>query len=78
MSEEMDRVQPCDVRLFRDRAREERRRVGHAGSERARIVHEEMAEHYETVADLLEAKADWGSDWPGAAWRRMLRRLLPR
>lgn len=74
----MDRVQRSDIRLFRERAREERRRVRRADSERARIVHGEMAEHYEIVADLLEARAGWRSRCPAAAWLRLLRRLLPR
>lgn len=78
MEEQLDGVQPSDIRLFRERAREERRRGSRADSERARTVHGEMAEHYELVADLLEAKAAWGAGWPGATWRRMLRRLLPR
>ena len=74
----MDRVHRSDIRLFRERAREERRRVARADSERARAVHGEMADHYEMVADLLEAKAGWRFDWPAPALRRMLRRLLPR
>lgn len=76
--EKLDGVQPSDIRLFRERAREERRRVGRADSDRARIVHSEMAEHYELVADLLETKAGLGLGWPAPALRRILRRLLPR
>ncbi|WP_343520986.1 hypothetical protein [Sphingomonas sp.] len=74
----LDGVQRSDIRLFRERAREERRRGSQADSERARTVHGEMAEHYEMVADLLEARSSWDPGWPGAGWRRLLRRLLPR
>ncbi|WP_423602361.1 hypothetical protein [Sphingomonas sp. MS122] len=78
MSGKLDGVQRCDIRLFRERAREERRRGRRADSERARTVHGEMADHYEMVADLLEAKAGWRPRCPAAAWARLLHRLLPR
>lgn len=75
---DMGQVLRSDIRLFRERAREERRRVRRAESERARIVHGEMAEHYELVADLLEAKAGQGFSWPAPGLRRILRGMLPR
>lgn len=73
----LDRAYPCDIRFFRERARDERRRIRHAESARARQVHAEMAEHYDMVADLLAAKAGAEPRSLAAALRRMLRRLLP-
>lgn len=72
----LGQVHPCDIRFFRERARNERRRVRQAGSERARQVHGEMAEHYDIVADLLEAKAGTTPRALAASLRRMLRRLV--
>ena len=59
-------------------AREEWRRVRHADTERARRTHAEMAEHYEMVARLLEAKAGIASGSLAGSLRRMLDRLFPR
>lgn len=73
----LDRTYPSDIRFFRERAREERRRVRHAGSARERQVHSEMAEHYDMVAELLAAKAGVEPRSLAAALRRMLGRLLP-
>ena len=73
----LDRAYPCDIRFFRERAREERRRVRHADTPRARRIHAEMAEHYDMVAELLAAKTGLESGRLTAALRRMLGRLLP-
>lgn len=73
----LDRDYPYDIRLFRARAREERRRTRHAPSERARRIHHQMAEHYEMVADLLEAKAGLAPRSLTASLKRMLERLFP-
>lgn len=73
----LDRAYPCDIRFFRERAREERRRLRHAASERARQVHAEMAEHYEMVAELLAAKAGTRPRSLAASLKRMLESLLP-
>jgi hypothetical protein len=72
----LDGVYPCDIRFFRERAREERRRIRGADTERGQQVHAEMAEHYDMVAELLEAKAGLVSHTLGASLRRMLGRLL--
>lgn len=73
----VDRDYLCDIRLFRARAQEERRRIRHAATERARRIHGEMAEHYEMVADLLEAKAGQVPRSLADSLRRMLERLFP-
>ena len=73
----LDRAYPCDIRFFRERAREERRRLRRAASERARQVHAEMAEHYEMVAELLAAKGETKPRSLAAALKRMLELLLP-
>ena len=73
----LDRAYPCDIRFFRERAREERRRIRHADSARARQVHAEMAEHYEMVAKLLETRDGQHALGLTRALRRMLERLLP-
>jgi hypothetical protein len=74
----LDRVRPCDIRVFRERAREEWRHVRRAETERTRQNHAEMAEHYEMVARLLEAKAGIASGSFVGSLRRMLDRLFPR
>ena len=66
-----------DARLFRARAREERRRRRGAGSERARRIHAEMAEHYDSVATLLDAKPGRTSRSLASSLRAMLARLFP-
>ncbi|WP_447724284.1 hypothetical protein [Sphingomonas koreensis] len=71
----LDGVYPCDIRFFRDRAREERRRIRHADTERGQRIHAEMAEHYEMVAALLEVKAGLVPDTIGSSLRRMFGRL---
>ena len=73
----IDRHYRCDIRLFRARAREERQRIRHAVTERARRIHGEMADHYEMVADLMEAKADQVPRSLAASLRQMLERLFP-
>jgi len=73
----LDRAYPCDIRFFRERAREERRRIRRAGSARARQVHAEMAEHYDMVAELLAAKAGTRPRSLTASLRRLLELLLP-
>jgi len=77
-SDPLGRVHLCDIRLLRERAREEWRQGRQADTERARRTHTEMAEHYEMVAELLEAKAGLARPTPGPSLRRMLTRLLPR
>lgn len=72
----LDRAYPSDIRFFRERAREERRRGRHADSARTRQVHAEMAEHYDMVAKLLAAKAGAEPRSLAAALRGMLARLL--
>ncbi|HEY0622469.1 hypothetical protein [Sphingomonas sp.] len=72
----LDGIHPCDIRFFRERAREERRRIRYADTGRGQRIHAEMAEHYEMVADLLEAKAGLVAPSLGWSLRRMLERLL--
>lgn len=67
----LDGIYPSDIRFFRDQAREERRRVRHADTERGQRVHAEMAEHYEMVAALLEVKAGLVPRTIGSSLRRM-------
>jgi len=74
--EGLDGVYPCDIRFFRDRAREERRRLRHADTERGQRIHAEMAEHYEMVATLLEVKAGLARHTIGSTLRQMFGRLL--
>lgn len=64
-----------DARFFRARARAERLYRRHAGTARARRIHAEMAEHYETVAALLDTKAGRSPRSLAAALRGMLSRL---
>ena len=64
-----------DARFFRARAREERRHRRHASSARARRIHAEMAEHYDAVAGLLDAKAGSVPRSLAASLRAMLSRL---
>ena len=73
----LDRAYPCDIRFFRERAREERRRIRHADCARARQVHAEMAEHYDMVAELLAAKAGTRPRSLAASLRHMLELLWP-
>lgn len=73
----LDHAYPCNIRFFRERARDERRRIRQADTLRARRIHAEMAEHYDMVADLLAAKTGMGPRPLTAALRRMLERLLP-
>ncbi|MEG3179736.1 hypothetical protein [Sphingomonas sp. LT1P40] len=70
-----DAARESDARYFRARARDERRRVRHAASERARRIHDEMAEHYETVAALLDGNATDEPRSLAASLRAMLQRL---
>lgn len=72
----LDGIYPCDIRFFRDRAREERRRIRHADTERGQRIHAEMAEHYEMVAALLEVKAGLAPHTIGSTLRRMFGRLM--
>jgi len=75
-SDAVDAVYPCDIRFFRERAREERRQIRLADTERGQRVHAEMAEHYEMVAELLEVKAGLVRNTMGASIRRMFGRLM--
>ena len=73
----LDGVYPCDIRFFRERAREERRRIRGADTERGQQVHAEMAEHYDMVAELLAAKAGTRPRSLAASLRHMLELLWP-
>ncbi len=77
MSDEVafDPDRESDARFFRARARAERLYRRHAGTARARRIHAEMAEHYDAVAALLDAKAGRTSRSLAAALRGMLSRL---
>jgi hypothetical protein len=77
MSDEaiFDPDRTSDARFFRDRARAERLYRRHADTARARRIHAEMAEHYEAVAALLDARAGRMPRSLAAALRGMLSRL---
>jgi hypothetical protein len=67
-----------DADYFRARAADERRRIQHAASIRARRIHREMAEHYETLARLLDHQPCAEAFSLARAVRGMLTRLHPR
>ncbi len=71
----LDSARENDVRYFRNRARVERRLVRQAATERTRRIHDEMAEHYEAVADLLDTDARHESRSLVSSFRTMLERL---
>lgn len=75
-TEGLDSIYPCDIRFFRDRAREERRCIRRADTERGKRLHAEMAEHYEMVATLLEEKAGLTPHTIGSSLRRVFERFL--